>query len=146
MMGSDSERMEGRHKINSMICLFGNPTLFLTFNPHHGHNESLKAACGIEGLDLTERIFGAVTADQERILAANPFLSARWFKNLMDNIIQNIFGWDIDRQESRVGGGLFGQVQAYMVAIEEQKRGTLLCHIEWVGRDQKSERRRRRPN
>jgi hypothetical protein len=123
MLGSDGERTEGRHKINALISRFGNPALFLTFNPHHDHNPSLRAFAGVEQVDLTEFVFSNVTKEEATKLAEDTHLAARWFKLLLENIIENMLGWSISRQEPKKGGGVFGVVQAYVLAIEEQQRG-----------------------
>lgn len=122
-LGSDGERMEGRHKIESLTARFGNPSLFLTFNPHHDHNCSWRSFRGVEQVDLSKFVYSFSTAEDARVLAANPHLAAKWFKLYMEAIVHHLFAWDMKRQEPKKGGGLFGHVKAFVIAVEEQQRG-----------------------
>ena len=126
MSGSDAERTDGRHKITSLTARFGNPSMFLTFNPHHDHNTSLRSYLGVEACDLTKKVYSAASTAERRVLAENPYLAAKWFKSHVETIIESLLGWDIKRQEPKKGGGVLGHVKAYVFSVEEQQRGECL--------------------
>lgn len=62
-----------------------------------------------------------------------PGLCSLYFEMALDIILKDVIGWDVDKNEAIEGGGLFGEVEALVGAIEEQGRATLHAHFQiWI--------------
>jgi hypothetical protein len=61
--------------------------------------------------------------------AVHPGLCAEEYGKCLHLVIKHLVGWDTETRESRVGGGIFGETEAFAAATEEQSRKTLHMHI-----------------
>ena len=62
-----------------------------------------------------------------------PGLCAFEFQEVTDLLIEHVFGWDCKSKQSKPNGGIFGKLDAWSAAAEEQGRKTLHNHwILWV--------------
>ena len=61
-----------------------------------------------------------------------PGICAFFFEEVLNIIIEEVLGWDISKGR-RLKTGMFGDTEAFLIAIEEQGRSTLHGHIQvWI--------------
>jgi hypothetical protein len=59
----------------------------------------------------------------------HPGLCAEEYGKILHLVIKHLVGWDTEAGKSSVGGGIFGETEAFAAATEEQSRKTLHMHI-----------------
>ena len=62
-----------------------------------------------------------------RVLSSNPVAAALQFERVLETLVDPVIGWDVQSNEPRRGGGLFGVPNGWLRIIEEQ--GRLSLHV-----------------
>ncbi|KAG7363678.1 hypothetical protein IV203_027039 [Nitzschia inconspicua] len=71
--------------------------------------------------------------ESEKIRIENPGLCAIDFENVIGIVVEEILGWDQKNNCNKVWYGLFGDLDAWSFAVEEQGRKPLHTHfLLWV--------------
>jgi len=66
-------------------------------------------------------------------------ICAYFYELIMDIIIEEVIGWDVEKQGARSEGGFFGMPLALTATTEEQGRTTLYTHFQlWIQGFQKT--------
>ena len=137
---SEEERQSGGPRLDARCYAFGNPHSFTTLNPDDTNAPALprnvaKGLAHLRQVDEEGRlhVFDEVTfgsrAERKACIAENPVGCADWFIDQLEAFIYSLLGWDSKNHCPRKGGGVFGTVLAFVVAIETQQRGGLHAHI-----------------
>lgn len=123
MHGSDAERTARRVDAYNLTFWHGQPHLFVTFNPNAGTSLAFLINTGLDMEELYADGELRLPARGERLKSCsrNAVQGARWFSKLLDIFVREVLRFDPDIGRCRADG-LFGAVQAYMGAIEEQLR------------------------
>ena len=144
MWGSNDERKALQSKAFSLWNTFGQPTLFVTFNPHDVGSLTVCAYAGHFGNELVDLAHAPCHNCQQclkfpteremfKLVAKDPFAAARYFDRVNKIFIKRILGWDIANEKPMDEGGLFGTCKAFFGSVETQGRGTLHTHyLIWI--------------
>ncbi len=137
---SNEASEQWRTKFFSCLMRFGLPAIMLTVTPDDSRALRIVAyALSKEnaGTLLDGEVDVSALSDED-ILAdfnicrdtrmSHPGLCAEEYCRIMDLVIKHILSWDCNMQ-SASGVGLFGKVQAWCLATEEQARKTLHGHM-----------------
>ena len=132
---SDECVKEERKKLFSMCTMFGLPTGLLTVTPDDSDNlnmyiykmadEKVISKLHNQGIDEINKYL----SDCEQIRLDFPGYATFEFEKVIQIVIANIFGWDVDGSCSSPDGGIFGKLKAWFLAVEEQGRKTLHGHF-----------------
>ncbi|KAH7491597.1 ATP-dependent DNA helicase PIF1 [Phytophthora ramorum] len=137
MWGSNEERDSFQRKVNAMTFMYGKPSVFWTLTPY---SEGSIAVAFWSGYDLpykrpTDLAACTVvnlpsTASMKRLTMQNTMLQARYFEMCCKILIEIMFGWDSTVSKPKLEPGIFGFVEAFFYALEQQ--GRLRVHIHGV--------------
>ena len=129
--------MEARKVYFSYLTRFGLPCVFLTVTPDDNRNYRI----ALFNMEHTEYKFGVLNPNdvteekllldfefRRKIRTDLPGLCAEEYRRIMNIVVEKIFQWDTKEQRSK-GIGLFGELQAWTIATEEQGRKTLHGHM-----------------
>lgn len=120
------------------IVRFGPGSLFLTVTPDDGNcfRIQIYANHQIYEPPNVDDPSDAITADFDMSIHVReqyPGLCAFDFNQITELLIEHILGWDAETHASKADGGMFGRLNTYTCAVEEQGRKTLHGHwILWV--------------
>lgn len=146
MPNTPKERLAFRAKMNAMVVAYGNPTVFVTFNPFDETSLVLMRN-GEEGVRymnsphddeydddmLRARRLLPQRARRLQAIAENPVAQAEWFGRVLDVFLATVVGLDRESGRCLRGGGAFGEVYAYVGGVEGQARLSLHAHmLLWV--------------
>ena len=132
-----------RFKAFAMMLKFGLPAVMFTISPRDDNMIFLKIATRDDDIE-NHHVFTKVpeTENQDQVLQdfvsefsdlrhEHPGLSALHFEDIIQITIEDLLGWEKGKNNEKKG--IFGDITAYMGAVEEQSRGTLHCHfLLWV--------------
>ena len=137
-----SNKAAGRARTEgeSLCHNLGFPSVFLTFAPDDEASFLLQILTGVTidddipiG-DLTDEQLAARAKNRREIRIQSPGLCALNFEIVLDIVLEEIVGVDIETKQV-IKEGYFGLVEAVMVTVEEQGRKTLHAHILlWIKR------------
>ncbi|KAG7361846.1 helitron helicase-like protein [Nitzschia inconspicua] len=124
----------------AMTASFGLPCVLFTITPEDAVNVRIRVmAKGEAGSQIPpsvgseEGIHRDYVMESEKIRIENPGLCAIDFENVIGIVVEEILGWDRKNNCNKVGYGLFGDLDAWSFAVEEQGRKTLHAHfLLWV--------------
>ncbi len=137
---SNEASEQWRTKFFSCLMRFGLPAIMLTVTPDDSRAFRIVAYALSEenaGTLLDEEVNVHSLSDEDILADFNicgdirmsyPGLCAEEYSHIMDLIIKHVISWDCNRQTAN-GIGLFGKVQAWCLATEEQARKTLHGHM-----------------
>jgi hypothetical protein len=114
---------------------FGCPTFFLTVTPDDDNNIIIQILSNdiiddrteVHKLSDNELLERAKKRTKLRI--KYPGICALFFEDILNIIIKDVIGWNLETNTPMDHNGLFGKVTALSVSIEEQGRRTLHAHI-----------------
>ncbi|KAL4139274.1 hypothetical protein PRIC2_002772 [Phytophthora ramorum] len=137
MWGSNEERDSFQRKVNAMTFMYGKPSVFWTLTPY---SEGSIAVAFWSGYDLPNKrptdlaactvVNLPSTASMKRLTMQNTMLQARYFEMCCKILIEIMFGWDSTVSKPKLEPGIFGFVEAFFYALEQQ--GRLRVHIHGV--------------
>ncbi|KAG7352449.1 hypothetical protein IV203_008497 [Nitzschia inconspicua] len=124
----------------AMTASFGLPCVLFTITPEDAVNFRIRVmAKGEAGSQIPpsvgseEGFHRDYVMESEKIRIENPGLRAIDFENVIGIVVEEILGWDRKNNCNKVGYGLFGDLDAWSFAVEEQGRKTLHAHfLLWV--------------
>jgi hypothetical protein len=129
--------LEARKIYFSFLRKFGLPAIFLTITPDDNRNYRIRVMSldgehhplpdvNLQDIEPEKILFEFNARQKCRI--ENPGLCAEEYNRIMILVVKHLFQWDEPRQKS-VGQGLFGELEAWCLATEEQGRKTLHGHF-----------------
>ena len=117
---------------------FGTPAIFFTISPCDECNFQIRVFASSDEHQLPDWQCSKEECIAEWIYRSEvrmkyPGACALDFLNIIDIVIEHLLGWDEERGCPFDHGGIFGKLQAFSMAVEEQGRKTLHAHfILWV--------------
>ncbi|KAL4159158.1 hypothetical protein PRNP1_004928 [Phytophthora ramorum] len=140
MWGSNEERDGFQRKVNAMTFMYGEPSVFWTLTPY---SEGSIAVAFWSGYDLPNKrptdlaactvVNMPSTASMKRLTMQNTMLQARYFEMCCKILIEIMFGWDSTVSKPKREPGIFGFVEAFFYALEQQGRLRVHIHeVMWV--------------
>ena len=137
---SNEATKHAKRRGEAMQHAFGMAHYFLTVTPDDDNNFIIQAYTGIEVDDntpiasLTNYKLAQRAKRRTELRLRNPGICAFYFELALEIVIEEVLGWDLKKEAPREDfSGLFGEVFAFVVSIEEQGRKTLHAHIQcWV--------------
>ena len=123
-----------RGKYFAMFDRFGTGAIFVTISPTGSRNLRVRAFA--EGKTTTLPTPWKMTNEEctsylDEMTNLNQFYPGAGeleFRSQLDIFIEHILNWDIKKQKSK-GIGVFGQVIAYGMSVEDQLMGNLHAHM-----------------
>ena len=124
----------------SYMPIFGMPATMFTVTIEDGFNFRVRVMANAEE-GTKEPANHLVSAENLREFGKEcastrinyPGLCAIDFERMLDIIIEDLIGWDTSTRENKKNFGLFGDIDAWTYAVEEQGRKTLHAHfLLWV--------------
>ena len=137
-MGHTNEAAkQAKQYMFGMLTHFGLPTMMLTVTPEDGFNIRIRAAAGgHKGQEeppdyrtATEAAIGKYAKECLRVRPTYPGLCSWDFEQVLDVTIEHLLGWDRVKKQNKKEHGLFGDIDAWSFAVEEQGRKTLHAHF-----------------
>ncbi len=128
----DESRKSLQSKIWSTNLAFNPPSLWITINPSDTYDPIAQVLAGANiDLDHFLNSAGPLAKDQGQNMASDPFAATEYFHLIITVILEELFGIKAAMTGASVcrKDGIFGQVNAYIGAVESQGRGTLHLHI-----------------
>ena len=114
---------------------FGLPSIFLTVAPDDDNSFFVQVLLGVivdddEDVGMISDEELAARAEKRTTLRIRyPGVCSFFFEQVLDIVIRDVIGWNIDEQRPTDVPGLFGIPEALAAAVEEQGRATLHGHI-----------------
>ena len=137
MSNSRNSNLGARQKMFSMITHFGLPCVIFTITPEDSMNcRIMTMAGGTKGYSKPPKLNNCTNKElldmvkesgEQRI--QYPGFCALDFENIIKITIEDIIGWDTKKNKNNEEKGLFGNVQGWFYAVEEQGRSTLHAHF-----------------
>ena len=135
---SNESTMRARSDGYAHQFYFGVASYFLTVTPDDENSVILQIYSNIKIDHETEDVAALSDEDltirarqRQKLRVSFPGLCALFFEQMLDIVIEDVIGWDIQQQCARQDiVGLFGTPTAFSVAVEEQGRRTLHAHIQ----------------
>ncbi len=127
--GSNQQRLQLRTQMWS-TCIMKNPaTLWITINPSDIHDPIAQVFAG-ESINLDDFIstMGPDREQRAQNIAIDPYAAAKFFRFIINAILENLFGNKTSDYHVFNKIGVFGRVSAYFGTVESQGRGTLHLH------------------
>lgn len=112
-------------QLNSMIINRGAPSLYITISPDDLKNPLCYLMCLKDPKDFdinSPKLKDAYVRSSQTARNSNGV--SEFFHTIIQNIIDNVFGWKNENQ-----AGVFGKLKAYYGMVETQNRGTLHIHL-----------------
>ena len=140
MAHTEEAAKRARQKVYANLTYRGMPALMVTVTPVDDHNFRIKLfveektkSCAVPNIhDETSTLESFLISCRE-IRREYPGFCALDYENVMRIVIEIFLGWDRKKGVNKPNVGIFGDVEAYVVATEEQGRKTLHGHIlVWV--------------
>lgn len=147
--GSAEERAQIRKQAYAMTAAFGQSNIFFTICPNafnclqvHLMNGEYPAIFDIDGVNRASGItlaqvdaINSILSKKEMHSAAtdNPINAAKYFNDIIECIIEDVFSWDTERHSSKEKPGLFGYTRGFIGCVEAQNSSNLHVHfMVWV--------------
>ena len=125
-----------RKNMLSMIVRYGSPAVFFTLSPNDlfnfriltmaSKNHGCKDPPSSRARTSSLKQFATKCAETR---TACPSICALDFENVIQTTIKHLLGWDITHRKNMPNAGLFGDLDGYTFATEEQGRKTLHAHF-----------------
>jgi hypothetical protein len=121
-----------RSKVWSLTAHIGPPSLWITINPSDIRDPIAQVIAG-EDIDLDSFVAdrGPDTTTRSNTIAADPFATTKYFHFIIDSVLEILFGIKAAKRGSHIKQkpGVFGDMAAYIGAVEAQNRGALHFHL-----------------
>ena len=119
---------------------FGTPSIFLTVTPDDENSYIVQVLANqtvgidVETTAMTDAKLILNARERVNLRISFPGICALFFEYVLDIILEEVVGWDLEKGKSREDKpGLFGVAQAFTATVEEQGRRTLHTHIQvWL--------------
>ena len=133
--------VKARQNMFAFIAKYGLPAIMFTISPDDVMSFRIKIMSTLEKKGCQEppsenanhqsmELFAIDCAERR---TAFPSLSAMDFENILAITIHELMGWDVNKRKNIPDKGIFGDLDCYTYAVEEQGRGTLHAHfLLWV--------------
>ena len=134
---SNESAKNARRVYFSFLIHCGLPAIFLTVTPDDGRDfrivlhANAKKVFSFGENDIASVTDNETLADfklRQRVRESHPGLCAEEHQRIVHLVIKHLFAWDEEKQCS-VGKGIFGELEAWCLATEEQGRKTLHGHF-----------------
>ncbi|KAG2143482.1 uncharacterized protein EDB93DRAFT_1042447, partial [Suillus bovinus] len=117
--GSHALKIYVRNEIRSYFSYFGLPHLSFTFNPSAVHSPVFQVMYGDHTVDLSQQFLSLVCGCERALhLAQDPVAAADFFEFMWCTCFEHLLGWDFEKQQSSIKGGLFGRIRAFYGSSE----------------------------
>ena len=133
---SEQAAKKARQRMFSMISMFGLPSLLFTITPDDSMNYRIRimsyAKDGCDdppNLNVDDNVLKEFVVSCANIRTNYPGFCAFDFENVISITVHELLGWDIKKGKNIEGKGIFGDLDGYCYAVEEQSRKTLHCHM-----------------
>jgi len=137
-MGHTNEAAKkARQKMFAMISSAGLPAMMFTITPEDGFNFRIRihaSSCSGEEnppsqTNTDEEVLADFAVQCGSIRQTYPGLCAFDFEQVIAITVEHLLGWSINKQSNKEDEGLFGDLQCWSYAVEEQGRKTLHAHF-----------------
>lgn len=137
MSHTNGAAKRARQRMFALTAMFGAPSIFFTISPDDHFNYRIRILAadkrGAKPIpdDGTENLQTLADFDVEcgSIRQTYPGLCAFDFEQVLAITIQHLLGWDVNKKCNNDIEGVFGDVDAWSHAVEEQGRKTLHAHF-----------------
>ena len=119
---------------------FGMASWFISVTPDDENSVIVQIYSGRK-IDLDDRPIQSLSNEELSLRAKErtklrikyPGITAHFFELVLDIIIREVVGWNLEEQQPTRDSGLFGIPEALVAAVEEQGRKTLHVHLQvWI--------------
>ena len=129
-----------RQKMFAYIAKFGLPAVLYTITPEDNVNFRIRVLCsGADGEGIPPDVDRPVeelvnfVLDCQSLRVDYPGMCAWDFQQVIAIVIEHVIGWDREKKCNKDNYGMFGDIDAWCSATEEQNRKTLHSHfLLWV--------------
>jgi Helitron helicase-like domain at N-terminus/PIF1-like helicase len=125
-----------RRQMETMQHHFGCPTFFLTVTPDDDNHILIQILsgthfCGPKYVDeMTDDENFKLSSDKTELRIKFPGVCAFFFELMLEIVLRDVIGWDRSKNAPVHNFvGIFGELEAVSVSVEEQGRRTLHAHI-----------------
>jgi hypothetical protein len=125
-----------RRDIETMQHHFGCPTFFLTVTPDDDNHILIQIysqtflSPQVDIDNMTDEEIFRLSNLKTDLRIAFPGICAFFFEAMLNIVLHDVIGWDKQNNcPTTASEGVFGQIQAVSVSVEEQGRRTLHAHI-----------------
>ena len=133
--GSDFARRLVRFDLYAAICKFGNPNLYLTWNPNDIDHPLVAFFAGeavtlASFRDIDQHIPNR--AARAKLLSKDPAAHAKIFHIIISAMFHALLGWEVvGKFSTRYLNipGIFGDTKCFVGTVEAQRRGSLHLHL-----------------
>ena len=139
MSNSRTSNYTARQKMFSTISHFGLPCVLFTITPEDSMNFRIMTMARTGNrvdppkLNCQDKELHDFVKESEDIRIKYPGLCSHDFENIVNITIEDLIGWDTEQRINIPNKGLFGDVDSWFMAVEEQGRKTLHLHcLIWV--------------
>ena len=132
VMGTDESRVSLRSRVWSLTAHIGPPSLWITVNPSDTGDPIAQVLASVD-IDLNRFVSGCGpdSTTRSNMIAGDPFAAAKYFHFIIDCVLEILFGVKAAKRGCQIKRktGIFGDMAAYIGAVEAQGRGTLHFHV-----------------
>ena len=128
-----------RSSVEALQHHFGGGSVFLTVTPDDENSFLIEVLSDVRVDDnvdissLSDDELSRRASNRQELRFKFPGMAALNFEMILDIVMEEVIGWDVDKNCPKKKPGLFGHVKAIARAIEEQGRKTLHAHfILWI--------------
>jgi hypothetical protein len=140
MAHTEGAAKRARQQLYAMTAVFGLPALLFAITPVDDVNFRIRiysdeTTMGVTNPEITDntQAMRDFVMNCRNLSRKYPDLSALDFENILRITIEHILGWSIREGKNKADEGLFGDIDAFCSAVEEQGRKVLHSHIlVWV--------------
>ena len=132
--GSHAAKLQARNECIAYCGAFGIPLFYLTINPNPLNSPVFSLMAGDEEVNLDER-YPQLKPKRERtkMLVEDPVAAADFYEFSIRYIFDDLFGWDFEKGESWIEGGILGKLRGFKGTHEFTERGCLHGHfLLWI--------------
>jgi len=133
---------KARQNMLSMIVRYGSPAIFFTISPSDLFSFRIMIMSGKENLagikwghkdpptmNCSTHQLKEFVLNSANIRTSYPGLCSFDFENIIHITINDLLGWDTTKKINKPNTGIFGELDGYCYAVEEQGRKTLHAHF-----------------
>ena len=139
MAHTNAAAKEARQKLYAMCAVYGVPSMMVTITPNDEYNFRIRVMHNPTGENGPPEEWATNDEIRSYLLKCTeirrdyPGLCALDYENVMRIFLRHYVGWDDETKSNIPGHGVFGDVEAWSIATEEQGRKTLHGHsLVWL--------------
>jgi len=130
IMASDASRAKYRGEIWGTSLYLNPVSVWITINPNDLHDPLVQLFAGEKfNMDPFNPTAGPDADTRARNVANDPYAAAKYFKTIIDLLLNKMFGVDVTSFTVNSRPGILGRIRAYFGVVEAQGRGTLHLHM-----------------